>query len=70
MAGRRTVGGVSACSEQGFDGDGQFTDAAAGGVEDRVDDGRSHADVDDLAEAFDADGVGFQVLVAVEVDPP
>jgi hypothetical protein len=39
-------------------------------VEDRVDDGRSHADVDDLAEAFDADGVGFQVLVAVEVDPP
>jgi len=39
------------------DGDGQRADSLAGGVEDRVGDGGSHADQANLADALDADRI-------------
>src|SRR6266567_3445082 len=61
----RVVAGVSLASptetpdlQEILDGDRQFADTAAGGVEDRVGDGRGHADLADLADALDAGRVG------------
>src|SRR6266481_661126 len=47
--------------------DRKATDALAGCVEDRVGDGRSHADERDLAQALDAERVDVRVLLVDEV---
>ena len=48
--------------QQVLDGDGQFADPVAGGVEDRVGDRGAGADLPDLADALDAERPGDVVL--------
>src|SRR6266487_4429477 len=64
----RVVAGVSLASptetpdlQEILDGDRQFADTAAGGVEHRVGDGRGHADLADLADALDAQRIDHLV---------
>ncbi|MDQ0746131.1 hypothetical protein QF034_000362 [Streptomyces africanus] len=56
-------------SDQRLGGDGQFTDPAAGGVEDRVADRGRHPHLDDLAEPLHPQRVA-RVVLAVQVDRP